>query len=82
MKKVDGAIYLTPKEREDLGVGCKCPNCKGETFKTVLAEREASKKNPLGAFAKGQPIIQCVNCGFWSNLFDGWVWRSGEVLRK
>ena len=79
-KAVASEIHLSPKERKALR---SCPNCSGGVFKTVLAEREASKKHPMANFQKGRPVIQCVGCGFWTDLFgDQLTWRSQEVLRK
>lgn len=80
MNKVDGEISLSMKEREKLH---KCPNCSSETFRTFLAERQVSKKHPLPSFRKGRPVVQCVSCGYWTDLFgDQLTWRSAEVLQK
>ena len=82
MRKVAGVIYLSTKQREALRDGVVCPNCKGDSFKMYVAEREASKSNPLPVLAKGRPIMQCAGCGFWADVFDGYVWKPKEMLRE
>lgn len=82
MKKIAGVIYLSTKEREALRYGVQCPNCSGLSFRMYVAEREASKSKPLPALAKGRPIMQCASCGFWADVFDGYVWKPKEMLRE
>lgn len=82
MQTEDKIIHLALSEREKLAKKAICPNCRNDSFKMVLAERKTMKNHPFETFRKGRPIYQCAKCGYWTDWFDGWVWKPKEMLRE
>ncbi|MHA1280444.1 MAG: hypothetical protein ACTSQ8_25025 [Candidatus Helarchaeota archaeon] len=70
----DGTILLSYDERMNLKT---CPNCKKMEFIYKLIK---FKNHPLNL--KGRVIIQCCNCGYWTDWYDGWKWHPKQELEK
>jgi len=67
-KTIDGAIILNFKERNNLD---KCPNCKSTEF---IINKIPIKSPEVREMLKVRIIVQCKNCGYWTDWFDGYTW--------
>ena len=73
MRCEEKEIRLSLEQRENLD---SCPNCGSKKFELTLIPQP---NHPLKEF-RNRPIYRCVECGYWTDWFDGWIWHPPVML--
>ncbi len=69
-------ITLSFEQRLELAEEVKCPCCGWKIFQRHTIELMG---NPLFT---DRAIYQCEKCGYWTDIFDGYVWHPKEELKE
>lgn len=69
-------VVLSYKERMHI---TKCPNCGAKSFELKSVKVKPAVRRLVGA---NRVVYRCVECGYWSDWFDLWVWHPPEELEE